>query len=65
MGDLKKKKEEALLVLWFKLSLFSGFIYLFFISGEETIAGFSFPLAHKYTSSGRIQTEKTTEEAGG
>lgn len=67
------------MVLPFKLGLFSGFwmflavlagrffcvCFFFLASYEETIAGFSFPLAHRYTGSVRVQTEKTSEEAGG
>lgn len=76
MGDFFFK--EALMVLPFKLGLFSGFWmslaviggtffcgFFFLASYEETIAGFSFPLAHRYTGSVRVQTEKTSEEAGG
>lgn len=65
------------MVLPFKLGLFSGFwmslaalagrffVGFFLASYEETIAGFCFPLAHRYTGSVRVQTEKTSEEAGG
>lgn len=71
---LKKEEEEALMVLLFKFvswllgvfgwasGTFDFILYFFFNSGEETIMGFSFPLAHRHTG---VQTEETTEEAGG